>query len=55
MTQLFLEALMFFIAALTGIFALFVFIECQHVKAERKQKRHTERLIDERCRRHPKF
>lgn len=45
MTQLFLEALMFFIAALTGIFALFVFIECQHVKAERQQKRHTERLI----------
>ena len=48
MTQLILEALQFFIAALLGIFALFVFAECQHVKAERRKRQQVERWVDER-------
>jgi len=50
MTQIFLEAFRFFIAALLGIFALFIFAECQHMKAERRKRQQVERWIDERCR-----
>lgn len=49
MTELFLEALMFFIAALMGIFALFIFAECQHMKAERRKRQQVERWVNERC------
>jgi len=50
MTELILEALQFFIAALMGIGALFIFAECQHMKAERRKRQQVERWIDERCR-----
>lgn len=45
MTQLILEGLRFFIATLMGIGVLFIFAECQHMKAERRQRQQAERWV----------
>ena len=52
MTELFLEALMFFIAAFMGIFALLILAECQHIKAERRKRQQVERWVNDRCQNH---
>ena len=50
-----IELIQILAVVFSGLFAAEAIISSNGTKAEQKQKRHTERLIDERCRRHPKF